>query len=200
METKKRRRVLTRRVEIAPEDWDCVRTPSDITPEGRIEVGPTEGLVAPLELINMVSQVRQNYNDHDLVELRDALIEEDDKGDKKIGLIQPITVGYFHRNDLEGYLEKLNSTWGTDHEVSELTPVPGSHGRYYFLVIAGHRRTIAIKMAAEKIGQDPSSVDVIFHVKQGSEFTFREGIRTQYRENFHKRPESWEDAVAINAI
>lgn len=191
---------MTRRVEVAPEEWECVRRLSDETPDDRVEVGPKEDLLAPLDVINMVSQVRQEYDPHDLAELKRAMIVEDEKGEKKIQLIQPITVGYFHRTDLGHYLEKLNSTWGTEHSVSELNPVPGSHGRYFFVVVAGHRRTIAIRQAAEELGIDPSRIDVVFHVNRGTDFTFREGIKTQYRENFHKRPESWEDAVAINAI
>ncbi len=191
---------MTRRVEIAPEDWDCVRLLSDETPEGRVEVGPKEDLLAPIDFINMVSQVRQEYDPDDLAELKQAMITEDDNGEKRIQLIQPITVGYFHKNDLREYLEKLNSTWGTEHTVNELTSVPGSHGRYYLLVVAGHRRTLAIRQAAEDLEIDVSRIDVVFHVMQGTDFTFREGIKTQYRENFHKRPESWEDAIAIGSI
>lgn len=191
---------VTRRIEAAPESWDCVRKLSDATPDGRVEVGPKEDLLAPLDVINMVSQVRQDYNPHDLAELRQAMIVEDDDGEKRIQLIQPITVGYFHRTDLKKYLTKLNATWGTKHTIDEQVPLPGSHGRYYLLVVAGHRRTITIRQAAEEIGVNPSRVDVVFHVLDGTELTFREGIKTQYRENFHKRPESWEDAVAITAI
>lgn len=191
---------MTRRIEVAPEDWDCVRLLSDETPEGRIEVGPTEDLIAPIGVINMVSQVRQEYDPEDMEELKNAMIVQDEAGEQQIKLIQPITVGYFHRTDLKKYLAKLNDTWGTTHQVEELEPVPGSHGRYYFLVVAGHRRTLAIEKAAEDIGIDLDRIDVVFHVLQGSDFTFREGIKTQYRENFHKRPESWEDAIAINAI
>lgn len=191
---------MTRRVEIAPENWECVRRLSDDTPDDRIEVGPKEDLLAPLDVINMVSQVRQEYDPHDLAELKSAMIVENEKGEKKIQLIQPITVGYFHRNDLNRYLEKLNSTWGTDHTLDELTSLPGSSGRYFLVVVAGHRRTIAIRQAAEELEIDPSRIDVVFHVNHGTHFTFREGIKTQYRENFHKRPESWEDAVAVSAI
>lgn len=191
---------MTRRVEIAPEDWDCVRLLSDETPDGRVEVGPKEDLLAPIDVINMVSQVRQQYDPADLAELKQAMITEDDKGEKRIQLIQPITVGYFHKNDLREYLTKLNNTWGTEHTISELTPVPGSHSRYYFLVVAGHRRTLAIRQAADDLEIDASRIDVVFHVMQGTDFTFREGIKTQYKENFHKRPESWEDAIAIGSI
>ncbi|MCB9823232.1 hypothetical protein H6800_03075 [Candidatus Nomurabacteria bacterium] len=200
METKKEGCVLTPRIEVAPTEWDCVRGLSDETPKDRIEVGPTEDLLAPLGAINMVSQVRQDINPDDQSELEQALIVHDADGEQRIELIQPITVGYFHRNDLSNYLDKLNSTWGTDHTVDELTPIPGSHGRYFFLVVAGHRRTLAIASAAKKLGIDVSRIDVVFHVLHGSNFTFREGIKTQYRENFHKKPESWEDAIAVSAI
>lgn len=180
--------------------WEAIRQLGDETPEGRVEVGPTEDRIGPLSLMNRLSQVRQEYDPHAQDELTEAMIIHEDDGSQRIQLIQPVTVGYFHKDDLEVYIDKLNATWGASHTVDELSPIPGSRGRYYLLVVAGHRRTISIPQAAERIGVDPELIDVVFHVVHGNEMTFREGIRMQYRENAHLQQESWQDAIAINAF
>lgn len=175
------------------------------TPDGRVEVGPTNPYLVPFTRVNMVSQIRQDIDPKELEKLTRSLIIEDSDGRRSIGLIQPPTMGYFQRHELERYLSRVNSVWGSNHSIEDLIPVvPG--GDAYLVVVAGHRRMIAIHEAAKLIEEnepdsiDPESIDVVAHIKTGDALTFREGIKVQYRENFHKRPESWEDAMAVSAI
>ncbi len=167
--------------------------------KGRIEVGPDKPYFAPVDRFNMLSQVRQGLDEEELRELTDALIITEDGDRRSIKLLQPVTAGLFHRAELEPYLKRINSTWRSTHTIEEMTPLVEGED-YYLVVIAGHRRTVAVRRAAEKIGQDTDLVDMEFHLMLGSQLTFRNAIITQYRENFHKRPESWEDAQAISAI
>lgn len=173
--------------------------PDEELPEGREVVGEHKQLRAAHSAVNLLTQVRQQIEPSEMQELVNAVIVENDSGERSINIIQPVTLGAFTKDELAGYLKKLNEVWGSNHTIDELTPLNSSE-EYYLIVVAGHRRMLAIAQAAEQLGKNIDDLDIIFNVEWGSELTFRKAIQTQYRENFHKKPESWEDAFAISAI
>lgn len=165
----------------------------------RVLVGETQKARAPYINLNSLSQTRQEITPEDIDELTQKLIKSDAEGRKHIKLIQPPTIGRFTKKQLRKYLKELNDTWGSNHKLSDLTPNSEDEDEY-LIVIAGHRRIMAIERAAEELGISIDQVDMEFNVEEGDEITFHEAVMTQYRENFHKRPESWEDAHAVSAI
>lgn len=176
----------------------AVEKPKVDTPE-RVLVGETQKARAPFSNLNSLSQTRQEITQEDIEELTQKLIRTGKDGRKHINLIQPPTIGRFTRKQLRKYLKELNDTWNSNHKLSDLTP--NSEGNdEYLIVIAGHRRILAVEQAAEELEIPIELVDLEFNVEEGSEVTFHEAVMTQYRENFHKRPESWEDAHAISSI
>jgi|GEM_PF-5266354 len=186
--------------EIIPEIKGLRRLGEPAEDADRIEIGPQAPYFAPITRLNMLTQVRKNIGEEDLDELTEALIVKPSSDDRPtIKLLQPITVGLFDKKKVKPYLNRLNEVWGSNHSIRDLVPVTDDD-EYFLVVIAGHRRTLAVQLAAEETGVDKEKIDLEFHLQYGKDLTFRNAIQTQYRENFHKKPDTWEDAQAINSI
>lgn len=162
-----------------------------------ILVGPKEDCYVPADQVNLVSQMRQTYHESDQDPLEQSLIRYDKDGSAYIDLIQPITVGVFSPDEAHVYLDNINRMWKARHKLEDLHQL--SDGSY-LIVIAGHRRVLGIRKVAREIGLPIERVKIVAHIDHGDEISFRDAVSKQYRENFHKRPESWEDALAVNAI
>lgn len=167
--------------------------------QGSMAVGTHKQFVARHKAFNLLSQTRQTIDPEGLQELASSLIDYDENGRPSINLIQPVTAGVFTKKEAQAYLDNLNSTWSSDHRVEDLEATDESR-THYLILFAGHRRMQAIKLAAEEIGLDIDALDIVFNAELGHSIKFSDAIRTQYRENFHKKPEPWEDAYAIIAI
>ena len=165
-----------------------------------IEVGPDEPRFASINIFNTLSQTRKKLDEDELEKLVNSMIRVDEHGQKRVKLIHPVTAGVFpSAEEAQAYMRRINATWHANHTIDELkATVEG--GDQYLILIAGHRRLMAAPMAARKIGLNPDLLEIEVHLMYGEELTFRNAITTQYQENFHKRPESWEDAQAISAI
>jgi hypothetical protein len=175
----------------------------DVLPEERKRLGPSQLEDIALVRLNLLSQVRQRYDPEGIDELARSMIVPDGNGGHFIDVIQPPTIARLTYEQATQYVKKVNTVFNAQHTVEELTVSgieAGKHEGKILIVIAGHRRTLAIYRAADMIGEDTRSLDVSSNVIDGDKLTFSEAISIQYRENFHRRPDSWEDAFAINAI
>lgn len=186
----------------------CIETPNfleldDVLPAERKRLGPSELTDVPLVRLNLLSQVRQAYDPEGINELARSMLLPDGNGGYSINVIQPPTLARLTRIQAIDYIAKINEVFNANHTVDELVSLgeeDDEHEGKYIIVIAGHRRTLAIYNAADVAKEDIQALDVSSNVIDGNDLTFSEAISIQYRENFHRRPDSWEDAFAVNAI
>ncbi len=165
-------------------------------------VGPKNNIPVRFSHLNILTQVRQEYDVDRLNRLAQSMVDTEEDGTPYLNVIQaPTVIQLSHRQAVE-YIEKINDIFGKQHSVEELTPMstrPSKNRRHYIIVVAGHRRSLAIPIAAKMLGKDPHKLMIRSHVLEG-DTSVRTAIKIQYRENFYQKPESWEDAYAINAI
>ncbi len=165
-------------------------------------VGPKNNIPVRFSHFNILTQVRQEYDPESLNRLAQSMVDTDEAGTQFLNIIQaPTVIQLSHKQAVE-YIAKINDIFGKEHSIEELMPMstkPGKARRQYIIVVAGHRRSLAIPIAARMLGKDPAKLMVRSHILDG-DTSVRTAIKIQYRENFYQKPESWEDAYAIDAI
>ena len=145
-------------------------------------------------------QTRQVIKRKEIEELKNSLIRYKDDGTPYIDLLAQVRACRFpasSEDKLQEYLDELNSTWDSDHKITDLKPTEEGD---YVILIFGHRRIEAAAMALEELGIPLEDTDVVFQSSDSNEITFDDVISEQYRENFHQRPDTWEDAYALTHI
>lgn len=182
------------------QEFQGLRPSVENDPE-RFEIKSADTYFVPLDSINVATQTRKVPDSESLEEAMKTKTEKNGQMVTNIKLIQPPTVGYFESpEELKDYLAKLNSTFGSDHKVEDFQPLAGTQSSYIFMV-AGHRRLAAIRnLVDNEINSESVRSDLECHVLSGDELSFNNAVRVQYKENFHKPLETWEDANAVNAI
>ena len=170
-------------------------------PRRRFEAGRSRETIEkhPLAVINSVAQVRKEIHEDGIEELVHSIAVLDDDGCfLGTDMHQDPTVARFTEADVRAYLAEINDLWRTNHTVNELTPSTSKDGQEeYVVVVAGHRRFEALRRIEDKHDVD---LDIHCVTYDGAKITFDRALKIQYNENFHKRPESYEDAAAINDI
>jgi hypothetical protein len=162
----------------------------------RIEIGPPNLKWVPLNAVNILPQVRTDYPEEAMIQLKDSLLEKDENGRVQINLLHPPTLNIFNsRTQARNYVRDLNACWDLDHNVTAVKPYDTGKGPLYAALIAGHRRILAIELAIDEIGINPDDVDVMFSVHEGMDFYA--AMDLQYKENEHTRLNPWQDARAI---
>lgn len=157
------------------------------------EVGPKEPEPLCLAEINAVTQTRQAYDPDGIDELAQSMLKRDkDHVIIDLKLINAPLIGRFTKDTATAYIDDLNDLFGTSHIVDELTPT--QDGRY-LIVIAGHRRSLALARAAELAGGTPAELFVRAVVVDDVEFA--EAFKDQTIENIHDRPPAQDEAEAI---
>ncbi len=153
-----------------------------------------EKLIQPVALGNliMLSQTRNEPNP-----------ESQNLGDsiERNGLINQLDVARMPQEALEEYIAFVNRIWGSNHEISHL---PVAADGYYYLVIAGHSRTLSIienetnraKRALEA-GYETSPEEAVVHCKISEAPTPNRIIALQLEENIHHQVAKERQAMCI---
>lgn len=117
--------------------WGAEIPWADERPE--IVLGKYDTEVVPVEELVMLSQVRGGANPESK-RLKQSIAAN--------GMINPIDVAKMSRADLETYIEFVNSTWGSHVTIDQY--LEREKDGYYYLVVAGHSRTLAVLEMAQE--------------------------------------------------
>lgn len=88
-----------------------------------------------LAQINILSQPRKTFEDIEV--LAESIAHS--------GLLKPPVIARLTPQQAEAYLAALNDLWGTRHALRELTPALEDSTCVYYILIAGERRTRALR-------------------------------------------------------
>ncbi|MBI3494903.1 hypothetical protein HY004_02905 [Candidatus Saccharibacteria bacterium] len=177
---------------------EIIRNP-ELAEGERYIIGDIPQGKVPYTVINRLHQTRQVIKQDEIEELKGALIKNK-HGVWQVDLLAQVRACEFPatmEDKLQDYLDDLNATWGSKHKIADLDRTDEGN---YVVLIFGHRRMEAAAMALEEIGIPLESTDVVFQAKDPEDITFDDVISDQYRENFHQRPDTWEDAYALTHI
>ena len=157
------------------------------------EVGPEQTQPILLADFNIVTQTRSEYNSEGIDELAHSMLVRDSEGVvTDLKLINPPLLGRFTEESAAHYLYQLNTLFGTSHTVADLTP--NADGKYNIL-IAGHRRSLALTQAVEACSGTPNDLFVRSVVLD--DIDFDEAFKQQTLENIYERPALQDEAEAI---
>lgn len=158
------------------------------------EVGPEQTQLVRLADFNIVTQTRREYAQDGIDELAHSMLVYDQTGETVVGLklVNPPIVGRFTASNAETYLHDLNSLFDTEHTIDDLHPAEDGT---YFILIAGHRRSLSLRQAVGACGGTDESVLVRTVVLNN--ITFDQAFREQTIENIHDRPAVQDEAEAI---
>lgn len=179
-------------------ETEIIRNP-ELAEGERYTIGEIDQGKVPYAVINRLHQTRQVIKRDEIEELKGALIKSKN-GVWQVDLLAQVRACEFPptmEDKLQDYLDDLNATWGSNHKIADLDRT--DEGSYVVLIF-GHRRMEAAALALEEIGIPLESTDVVFQAKDPEDITFDDVISDQYRENFHQRPDTWEDAYALTHI
>lgn len=105
------------------------------------------------------------------------------------GLINLIDVAKMDYNGLKNHIEFINRVWKTKVNINSFKPAADG---YYYVVIAGHSRLIALKEIAKRHNRVDDMIVKIHDVKSSEEI-----LAIQLDENIHKEVNLEERAIAI---
>lgn len=94
-----------------------------------------------LEVLNVLSQVRQTMNDDDIRELAESILAQ---GQYTPGVVVALTP-----TEVELYVSEINEWSGKEHKAHWLTKTVLDGEEFYLIVVAGHRRLQACKIAMQ---------------------------------------------------
>ena len=159
------------------------------TPEPIItrEFGPDNLRAVLYPELNVVSQMRQLYETEPLEELSASIDLH--------GLMHQLTVAELTPEQCVDYLEGVNKVWKSDHGIDELAV--NQAGNYY-IVIAGHRRHLAIGKLIEDHGWEPDGIAIISNVHE--DILAFEALKLQLSENVMAQPKPYEFAYAVREL
>ncbi len=160
----------------------------------RYEVGSETAVSVPYTSLNLLQQTRTHYDQDSLQELADSMIVRDDEGlITGLSLLQSPQFAVFDSSDEAAtYLADLNIYHGTSYTPDDLHWVDGSAR----VAVFGHRRTIALGMAAAEAGIPIETIyPRIFELRN---ISFDEALVRQLLENVHERPSLQDEADAIH--
>jgi len=153
------------------------------------EFGEREIKTVKYGQIEVLPQIRKKMDEEKLADLAASI--EFDPVSGEANLINPIIVNVLDEEHYGAYVRENAEFFGRDiGEVSGLH-IPGVH----YVVIAGHRRRVAVGMRAEFEGLDPSDVTVPVSVRHN--MSFQEAFKLQLRENNHDRPATQDEAGEV---
>ena len=149
----------------------------------------------PFTSLNLLQQTRSIYNSDSMAELAGTLIERDEDGNA-VGLREleqsPRFAVFDSPEAAAVYLKDLNIYHGTDYGPNDLQWVDGQAR----IAIFGHRRTMALGIAAQEVGIPESELTLkVFEVRN---ISFDDALVSQLLENIHERPSLADEATAIS--
>ena len=170
----------------------------------RVEFGPKDIGAVPFAYINVIKQVRTEFSEAGIAELAESMIIYGPDDD---GLSQDIVVGFDMHNPL--MVAKLNrqqtSQYLQDHadfyklsdteQQKQADAIVTAPDGFTYILIAGERRTLAIRKNIDSLGIDDTTVDVISSIHENIDFMAARS--KQMGENIHDRPSPMEEAANI---
>ena len=179
------------------EDFDdSLALDSQIMPEdesGRIDVKISTTDQIPLSWLNRLKQTRQEYDPEKIVALAKSIEMTDDEGRKILKLLGPLQVVVCDDDQLPTFLADHADFYGEKTDPDSLQR--GEDGLWY-LVDAGHRRSLAFEYLCKRYNIDPSKLHVPSALLRDMDFDSALGI--QARENEHDRPPVTDEAMSID--
>lgn len=148
----------------------------------------------PYDRLNVFTQTRKTFYEEDLEELVRSIESVDEVGRPRNELLHPPFVNILDKPEAEEYLQELNACHKTSHSLDEAVAL--DDGRYA-IVVAGHRRRLAIGRIIAKQDADPATSTVASNVAYN--LTFAGALRIQIEENTHLQLPVHEIARAIQA-
>ena len=159
----------------------------DIFPESK--TSKIKDLSAVLDKINTLAQVRRTIDKEGIDELKEAI--------SSMGyLINPIVVALLDESQVREYLAVFNYVFRANTKLKDLKALNYNGGKYYIILIAGHRRLAAIKSI---LSENPEfkislSANVLFNISP------EEALNIQISENTHERVPTAAEAEAIAQV
>ncbi len=145
-------------------------------------------VAVPLGAISLVTQVRTTVDvDEDLIPSIKA------HGQQTPGVAVALTP-----DEARQYIEEINELWGSCHHIADFPLVELDGERYYFILVAGHRRYAACAILAENAEQNAgqSAFDGRYRVDIRFGMRVSETIPLQFNENRHQQVPPHEEARA----
>ena len=154
-----------------------------VTPEIKT-FGEYEQRAIPVQDLVVMPQVRTGMNP-DLKDIKESV--------RSNGLLNPIDVAVMDEFQLMDYIDFVNDLWGTDVSFASFEDKQDENG-FYYLVVAGHTRTEAIKQLEQEdeYGRTYAVMSKIHKISSPSEI-----ISLQLDENLHSKPAQERQAMAI---
>lgn len=160
--------------------------------EGRpiAEFGNQRVMMIPRNVINVLPQIRSEFDPHKLQELADSMPLADDVEGLMHELMQPVTEGLHDEESALRYLEQYNLANGTDYSLEDLVPFRTVVGTRYDIHIAGERRLLAADILIERHGYSPESL-ILSTVDEN--ISYIDALPKQFVENNARENPSAED-------
>jgi hypothetical protein len=151
------------------------------------KASPPQGshwLTIPIDKIGVVAQMRGTMNQDRLEDLAKSIEEK--------GQLHPAIVVALSEEEAEIYLLSINQMWGKEYSLSAFpyVYVEEYRRRYYFFLVAGHRRLEAVK----KIKGRKLVALTHFGVP------YSKAVALQYHENNHEQVRSDEEARFLTLL
>lgn len=144
----------------------------------------TMAALLPTGAVNVFSrQMRETYSG--IEELAESFV---DRGQLKPGISAALTPRQAGR-----FIKALNELWGTCFRIEDATPSVLDGKRYYVMLIAGHRRYLACKIAVVK---DPKKITG-YRTELRFGMNPEEALSVQFAENLHEKVPPHEEARSI---
>jgi hypothetical protein len=154
-----------------------------VTPEIKT-FGEYEQRAIPVQALVVMPQVRSGMNS-ELGDMKESINAN--------GLLNPIDVAVMDEFQLIDYIDFVNDLWGTEVSVESFVDKQDENG-FYYLVVAGHTRTEAIRQleAEDELGRQFAVMAKIHKISDPAEI-----ISLQLDENLHSKPAQERQAMAI---
>ncbi|MAG12333.1 hypothetical protein CL630_00795 [bacterium] len=149
----------------------------------------SDGVVSvnlPIEVVNLLTQIRQSLEDID--ELADSIYE---KGQLAQGIAAALTP-----QQAQEYIRDINLVMGSKHALNELTKTVIDGEDYYVVLVAGHRRYMAVKNLVERKMSETKRFNGLYRVVLHFGLIASEALSVQFQENRHKQVPIHEEVAA----
>ncbi len=150
--------------------------------EGRpiAEFGNDRIVKMPRSVINILPQIRRQFDVEKLQELSDSMPLDDSVERLVHELMEPVVEGVHTEASARLYLEQFNKANGTHFTLDSLTPHHTPDGVRYVIHIAGERRIRAVDLLIEKHGYSPESLPLC---SVHEDISYADALPLQFIEN-----------------
>lgn len=147
------------------------------------EFGNSHILEVPRNVINVLPQIRREFDPVKLQELADSMPLADNVEDLIHELMEPVVEGLHDKSSAIRYLEQFNranADSGCEYTLDDLVPWVQPNGVFYAIHIAGERRLRAMDILVDRYGYSEEST-VVSSVHEN--ISFVDALPLQFKEN-----------------